>query len=170
MTFRRLFLPLLPLVATVLGCASDWYKLPDRFTVQSSSLNYVQIFFQESEDAPRIRCDLRNNQAIVRVGRSVTVGDDFNIEHEHRDFQDDRKVHYSMTQAHFNDTLQTLIDLGLFNEESADEDSPVYPKVLLKANINHHVIDKFTFNELLIDEIRMQLFRYRMADRLHPLQ
>ena len=164
---KRLFpcLLLLPLLA-LCACSPYWYKLPETFTVQPSGLNYVQIYYQSAEDAPRIRCDLRNAQAIVRVGRSVTVGDDFNIEYEDRHFQDDRKIHYSMTPQFFTDALQALVDAGLFKEEKPNKDSPIYPKVLVKANVNHHVIDKFTFDEALIEEIRSQLFQYRMSDRM----
>ncbi len=147
------------------ACSPYWYKLPETFIVQPSSLNYVQIYFQESEDAPRMRCDLRNNKAILRIGHSVTVGDDFNIEYEARTFQDDRKHHYAMSAPFFTDALQALVDAGLFKPEEPDASTPLYPKVLLKANINHHTIDKFTFSEDLISEIRSQLFQYRMADR-----
>ncbi len=158
-------LALFSLLAAVLGCSPYWYKQPETFAVAPSGLNYVQIYFQSAEDAPRIRCDLRNNQAIVRVGRSVTVGDDFNIEYEDRNFQDDRKIHYTMTPQYFTDALQALVDAGLFKDEKRPRDAPLYPKVLVKANVNHHVIDKFTFDEALIAEIRSQLFQYRMSDR-----
>lgn len=156
---------LLPLLACA-ACSPYWYKQPEVFTVAPSGLNYVQIYYQAAEDAPRIRCDLRNGQAIVRVGRSVTVGDDFNIEYEDRHFQDDRKIHYTMSAPFFTAALQALVDVGLFKEEKPDKDAPIYPKVLVKANVNHHVIDKFTFDEALIAEIRSQLFQYRMSDRL----
>lgn len=156
---------LMGLLFGFMGCSPYWYKLPENFVVQPSGLNYVQIYFQASEDAPRIRCDLRNGQAIIRVGHSVTVGDDFNIEYEDRNFRDDRKIHYSMTPEYFSDALQSLVDAGLFKEEKPSKDAPVYPKVLVKANVNHHVIDKFTYDETLIAEIQSQLFQYRMSDR-----
>lgn len=164
---KRLF-ALLPLLSLLIVCACSpyWYRQLETFTVTPSGLNYVQIYYQADEAAPRIRCDLRDSQAIVRVGQSVTVGDDFNIEYEDRHFQDDRKIHYSMGPQFFTDALQALVDAGLFKEEKRAKGAPLYPKVLVKANVNHHVIDKFTFDETLIAEIRSQLFQYRMADRL----
>jgi len=149
------------------ACGPYWYRHPELFTVASSHLNYVQIYCQASENAPRQRCDLRDNgQVIFREGRSVSVGDDFNIEYKDRHFTDDRTTYFNMDLTLFNASLQALVDAGLFmEEEKPEDDTPVYPKILVKANINHHVIDKFTFHEPLVAEIRAQLFQYRMAGR-----
>ena len=60
------------------------------------------------------------------------------------------------------------LDTGLFKEEGApDDDTPLYPKVLVRANINHKKIEKFTYDEALINEIRTQLFQFKMSGRLN---
>ena len=149
------------------GCSAYWYRSPEKFTVKNSRLNWVQIYYQASEDAPRVRCDMTNNgQVTILEGRSVTVGDDFNIEYEKKDFGDVRKYYYSMRPEMFDMTLQLLVDSGLLVREKPDEDAPLYPKVLVKANINHVKQDKFTYNELLISEIRTLLFQYKMSGQL----
>lgn len=149
------------------GCSAYWYRSPEKFTVKNSRLNWVQIYYQASEDAPRVRCDMTNNgQVTILEGRSVTVGDDFNIEYEKKDFGDLRKYYYSMRPEMFDMTLQLLVDSGLLVREKPDEDAPLYPKVLVKANINHVKQDKFTYNELLISEIRTLLFQYKMSGQL----
>ena len=149
------------------GCSAYWYRSPEKFTVKNSRLNWVQIYYQASEDAPRVRCDMTNNgQVAILEGRSVTVGDDFNIEYEKKDFGDMRKYYYSMRPEMFDMTLQLLVDSGLLVREKPDKDAPLYPKVLVKANINHVKQDKFTYNELLISEIRTLLFQYKMSGQL----
>jgi hypothetical protein len=149
------------------GCAPYWYRSPEKFTVKNSRLNWVQIFYQASEDAPRVRCDMTNNgQIAILEGHSVTVGDDFNIEYDKKEFGDVRKYYYSMRPEMFDMTLQLLVDAGLLEREKPDEDAPLYPKVLVKANINHVKQDKFTYNELLISEIRTLLFQYKMSGTL----
>ena len=147
-----------------MACAPYWYKKPVYFTVQESRLNWVQIFYQADEKAPRVRCDLKNNGVVtVLEGHSVTVGDDFNIEYDKPAFGDVRKYHYTMSAKMFRDSLQVLVDVGLMKEEAPGEDTPVYPKVMVRANINHHRIEKFTFDTALIGEIRTQLFQFKMS-------
>ncbi len=149
------------------GCATDWYLPEEKFVVQDSRLNWVQIFYQAKENAPRIRCDMTNNGVItVLEGHSVTVGDDFNIEYDKKHFGDVRKYHYTMPPEMFTETLQVLVNVGLLERDTPTEEDPVYPKVLVKANINHHKIDKFTANPELIAEIRTQIFQFKMSGQL----
>lgn len=149
------------------GCSMYWYRSPEKFTVKNSRLNWVHIYYQAEEDAPRIRCEMTNNgQITILEGHSVTVGDDFNIEYHKKDFGDVRKYYYSMQPSMFDATLQLLVDSGLMTIEKPDEDAPLYPKVMIKANINHVKQDKFTFNEALISEIRTLLFQYKMSGTL----
>lgn len=149
------------------ACSPYWYKKPDRFVVQSSRLNWAQIFYQASENAPRVRCDLRDNgQITILEGKSVTVGDDFNIEYHKPDFGDVRKYYYQMDAEFFRETLQLLVDTGLMDEEEIGEEAPVYPKVMVRGNINHHVFEKFTVDPDLIAEIRAQLFQFKMQGQL----
>ncbi len=164
LTLALLALPLLLLAA----CSPYWYKHPDEFVVQDSRLNWLQIYYQQSETAPRVRCDMRNNgQISILEGQSVTVGDDFNIEYDKPGFGDVRKYYYQMDPELFRQTLQLLTDTGLFVEEGApDDDTPIYPKVMVRANINHKKIEKFTFNPDLIAEIRTQLFQFKMAGHI----
>ena len=58
------------------GCAPYWYRSPEKFTVKNSRLNWVQIFYQASEDAPRVRCDMTNNGqiAILEVANRPNKG------------------------------------------------------------------------------------------------
>ena len=66
---RRLFLSLCLLaLCACAACSPYWYKKPDRFLVQNSRLNWAQIFYQASESAPRVRCDLRGVAASPPVG------------------------------------------------------------------------------------------------------
>ncbi len=163
---KKLLFFLLPLMLLT-GCASDWYMPPEKFTVEQSRLNWVQILYQAKEDAPRIRCDMRNDGIItVLEGHSVTVGDDFNIEYDKATFGDIRKYHYTMPPDLFRETLQVLVNAGLLERKPAEEEDPVYPKVLIKANINHRKIDKFTADPDLIAEIRTQLFQFKMSGQL----
>lgn len=146
------------------ACSPYWYRKDQPFQVQNSRLNWVQIFYQANEKAPRVRCDMKDNGHVtVLEGHSVTVGDDFNIEYEKATFGDVRKYHYTMPADLFRMNLQMLVDNDLMKVEEASEDSPVYPKVMVRANINHHRVEKFTFNEELIAEIRTQLFQYKMS-------
>lgn len=165
---RRLFLSLCLLaLCACTACSPYWYKKPDRFLVQNSRLNWAQIFYQASESAPRVRCDLRDNGLItILEGKSVTVGDDFNIEYDKPDFGDVRKYYYQMDPDFFRQTLQLLVDTGLMEEEEIEEGDPVYPKVLVRGNINHHVFQKFTVDPDLIAEIRSQLFQFKMSGQL----
>ncbi len=164
---KRCFLIVLLPLLLLTGCASDWYMPAEKFQVERSRLNWVQILYQAQEDAPRIRCDMRNDGMItILEGRSVTVGDDFNIDYEKATFGDVRKYHYTMPPDLFRETLQVLVDSGLLERKTPDEDDPVYPKVLIKANINHHKIDKFTADPDLIAEIRTQLFQFKMSGQL----
>ena len=99
---------------------------------------------------------------------SVTVGDDFNIDYKDPSFGDVRKYHYQMDPALFRQTLQLLVDTGLFvHEGEPDDDTPLYPKILVRANVNHKKIEKFTYDEALQNEIRTQLFQYKMSGRLN---
>lgn len=164
---------LFPLFLTIIllffgvGCSAHWYRLPEKFEVKNSRLNWVNIYYQAEESAPRIRCEMSDSgQIMILEGHSVTVGDDFNIEYHKKDFRDIRKYYYSMDPEMFRVTLQMLVDNGLLVREKLDEDSPVYPKVMIKANINHVTVDKFTVNETLIDEIRSLLFQYKMSGTL----
>ena len=146
------------------GCSPYWYKHEDAFTVQPSRLNWVQIYYQAREDAPRMRCDYKNNGVIIVLeGHSVTVGDDFNIEYDKASFGDIRKYVYRTSPEVFRDYLQALVDQGLLVEEEAKEEDALYPKVMVRANIDHHRLNKFTFKEGLIDEIRAQLFQFRLS-------
>lgn len=166
---KHLLIALLSLLflCTGVGCSAYWYRLPEKFEVQNSRLNWVNIYYQADEDAPRIRCEMSDSgQIMILEGHSVTVGDDFNIEYHKRDFRDIRKYYYSMDPEMFRVTLQMLVDNGLLIREKLDEDSPVYPKVMIKANINHTTVDKFTVKEDLIAEIRSLLFQYKMSGTL----
>ncbi|HIV09184.1 MAG TPA: hypothetical protein IAC79_03630 [Candidatus Spyradenecus faecavium] len=161
---------LLALAALALaGCSPYWYRAPEQFVVEESRLNWVQIYYQESPTAPRVRCDMRNDgQITILEGMSVTVGDDFNIDYRDPAFGDVRKYYYQMDPALFRQTLQLLVDTGLFVVEGEpEEDTPLYPKVMIKANVNHKKIDKFTYDEALQNEIRIQLFQYKMSGRLN---
>ena len=161
---------LLALAALALaGCSPYWYRAPEQFVVEESHLNWVQIYYQESPTAPRVRCDMRNDgQITILEGMSVTVGDDFNIDYRDPAFGDVRKYYYQMDPALFRQTLQLLVDTGLFVVEGEpEEDTPLYPKVMIKANVNHKKIDKFTYDEALQNEIRIQLFQYKMSGRLN---
>ncbi len=158
----------LGLLFTTWGCAHDWYKQPEKFKVQPSRLNWVSIYYQASAKTPRIRCEMSDNGQKITIleGHSVTVGDDFNIGYQKSTFSDVKKYYYSMPPEMFQMTLQTLIDVGLMEREEPDEDTPLYPKVMIKANINHKRMDKFTFKQELIDEIRTLLFQYKMSGSL----
>ena len=107
-----------------------------------------------------------NGQITILEGHSVTVGDDFNIEYHKKSFGDVRKYYYSMPPEMFNMTLQSLIDAGMMEREKLKEDDPMYPKVMIKANINHVKQQKFTVNERLINEIRTLLFQCKMSGTL----
>lgn len=163
---------LLPLFS--LGCASDWYMPEEHFTVRDSGLNRVQIVYQKTPDSPRMRCDMSDRGMVtLLVGHSVTVGDDFNIEYQDRHFSDVQKISTRMSPELFLISLQSLVDAGLLEREDPDdatakvekaeaENKPL-PKVLVRANINGIKTERFTFNENLIFEIEMQLYRYRRA-------
>ena len=73
-----------------------------------------------------------------------------------------------MDPALFRQTLQLLVDTGLFViEGEPEDDTPLYPKILVRANVNHKKIEKFTYDEALQNEIRTQLFQYKMSGRLN---
>ena len=165
---KRLLLLALPLLALA-GCNPYWYKSADRFTVADSRLNRVQIFYQEAANAPRVRCDMANEGLItILEGMSVTVGDDFNIDYKDPAFGDIRKYTYQMDAELFRQTLQLLVDTGLYvYEGEPDGDTPIYPKVMIRATVNGKYFEKFTFDEALINEIRTQLFQYKMQGRLN---
>ena len=164
---RLVLLLLCPLLLAMGACSPYWYEPNPQFVVQDSRLNWVQIIYQSAENAPRVRCNYDNSGVItVLEGRSVTVGDDFNIEYEKADFGDVRKYRYTMQKAMFRESLQALVDAGLMKEEKANEETPMYPKILVRANINHHKIEKFVFNETLAAEIRTQLFQFKMSGML----
>ena len=165
---RLLLLALLPLFALT-GCSPYWYKHPEEFQVVDSRLSWLQIYYQAGPEAPRVRCDMRNEgQITILEGKSVTVGDDFNIDYAAPSFGDVRKYYYQMDPTLFRQTLQLLVDTGLFKEEGEpDDDTPLYPKVLVRANINHKKVEKFTYDEALINEIRSQLFQFKMSGRLN---
>ncbi len=146
------------------GCNAYWYRGPEKFTVQNSNLNWVQIYYQATESAPRMRCDMRNGGKVTLLeGHSVTVGDDFNIDYEAATFGDVRKYYYSMSSDMYTGTLQLLVDAGLLEHTEPKEDDPIYPKVMIYANIDHNVIKKFTTDPELIAEIRSLLFRFKMG-------
>ncbi len=156
-------LPLLLLTA----CSPDWYMHDEHIQVQASNLNWVQIYYQATETSPRIRCDMRNaGQIIVLEGKSVTVGDDFNIDTSDPNFGDVRKYHYTMPPDMFRDTLQHLVNVGLLERTEPKEDDPIYPKVMIYTNIDHTIVKKFTTDPELIAEIRSLLFRFKMSGRL----
>lgn len=156
-------------VLALAGCSPYWYRAPEQFVVEESRLNWVQIYYQESPTAPRVRCDMRNDgQITILEGMSVTVGDDFNIDYRDPAFGDVRKYYYQMDPALFRQTLQLLVDTGLFViEGEPEDDTPLYPKILVRANVNHKKIEKFTYDEALQNEIRTQLFQYKMSGRLN---
>ncbi len=149
------------------GCNAYWYRSAEKFTVQESNMNWVQIYYQASESSPRMRCDMRNNgQIILLEGNSVTVGDDFNIDYKAANFGDVRKYHYTMPPEMYTDTLQALVNVGLLEHKTPEEGDPVYPKVMILANIDHTVMKRFTTNPELIAEIRSLLFRFKMAGQV----
>jgi hypothetical protein len=149
------------------GCSAYWYRSPEKFVVSNSRLNWVHIYYQATEKAPRVRCEMSDNgQIMILEGHSVTVGDNFNIEYHKKEFGDVRKYYYSMDPEMFRMTLQMLVDAGLMEREELKEDDPAYPKVMIKANINHVKQDKFTVNEALVDEIRTLLFQCKMSGTL----
>ena len=151
------------LLIAAAGCSGYWYRSPEYVVVDRSALNYVQIFYQASETAPRVRCLMRDGNIILLVGHSVTVGDDFNIDYRKRAFGDIKEHTLSLGPDSFRDTLQTLVNAGILRYSRPDSDAPVYPKVLVKCNINHCVRDQFVYDETLIAEIEAQLTRYRLA-------
>lgn len=166
---KRLFIALLALITLLFGggCSAYWYRSPEVFTVQNSRLNWVHIYYQENEKAPRVRCEMSDNgQITILEGHSVTVGDNFNIEYHKKEFGDVRKYYYSMPPEMFRMTLQVLVNAGLMTVEKAKKDDLMYPKVMIKANINHVKQDKFTFKEELISEIRTLLFQCKMSGTL----
>ncbi len=160
----RFALLALPLLALLPACSPYWYRHDDTFVVQDSRLNWVQVYYQASEDAPRIRCDYKDNGTIIVLeGHSVTVGDDFNIEYDKPEFSDVRKYHYTLERDMFREYLQVLVNCDLMKVEEPDDDTPIYPKVMVRANINHHRVEKFTFNPDLIAELRTQIFQFKLA-------
>lgn len=163
----RSLLLLSVLAALAVGCSPYWYKSPEKFTVRNTRFNKVEIRYQASEEAPRIRCEMKNNGYIqVLEGHSVTVGDDFNIEYDKPTFSDVRKYTYSMSPEMFRETLQVLVNAGLLEDNPADEDDPIYPKVLVCADINSSRIEKFTADPELIATIRMFLSQFKMSGTL----
>lgn len=159
-----LFTLLIAFLFAACGCSPYWYMDNEGFTVQESRLNWVEIYYQEAEDKPRIRCSMRDNgQITVLEGRSVTVGDDFNINYEDKNFGDVRKYQYTMDRRMFRETLQVLVDMGILKLEAPDEDAPLYPKVMVNSNINSRTMKKFTTNQDLITEIKIQLFQFKMS-------
>lgn len=164
MKLLRLALLLLPLLALLPACSPYWYRHDETFVVQNSRLNWLQVYYQASEDAPRIRCDYKDNGSIIVLeGHSVTVGDDFNIEYDKATFGDVRKYHYTLDPQTFREYLQMLVNCDLMKIEKPDDDTPVYPKVMVRANINHRRVEKFTFNPDLIAELRTQIFQFKLT-------
>lgn len=155
-----LLIALLPLCA----CSPYWYRHDQAFVVEDSRLNWLQVYYQASEKAPRIRCDYTDNGHItVLEGHSVTVGDSFNIDYEAPEFGDVSKYHYTLSPQMFRAYLQVLVDADLMKVEEPDPDAPIYPKVLVRANINHHRVEKFTFLPDLIAELRTQIFQFKLS-------
>ncbi len=164
---RVLFLLVALSIVWMTGCSPDWYMHDEHFEVQNSNLNWVQIYYQATESSPRVRCDMRNGgQVVILEGKSVTVGDDFNIDYANPNFGDVRKYHYTMPADMYRDTLQHLVNVGLLERNEPKEDDPLYPKVLIYTNIDHNVTKKFTSDPELIAEIRSLLFRFKMAGQL----
>ena len=160
----RLALLALPLLTLLPACSPYWYRHDDAFVVQNSRLNWLQVYYQASEDAPRVRCDYKDNGSIIVLeGHSVTVGDDFNIEYDKAAFGDVRKYHYTLDPQMFREYLQVLVDCDLMKYEEPRDDTPIYPKVMVRANINHHRVEKFTFNPDLIAELRTQIFQFKLS-------
>ncbi len=173
---KRFLLCLLPIL-TLCGCASDWYLDPTHFIVRDLSYNKVEIIYQRTPDAPRYRIDMRQRGIVTLTeGRSVAIGDAFDVNTNDPNFTDVRTAKTTMTPELFCISLQSLVDAGLMEREDPDayeeamlasdnETDPKkkLPKVLIYANLNGSVIQKFTSNKDLITEVELQLYRYRRA-------
>ncbi len=167
---------ILPLLA-LCGCASDWYLDEEYFKVRDLTHNQVEIIYQRTPTSPRYRCDMRQRGMITLVeGKSVTIGDAFDVNTDDPNFSDVRTTKTTMTPDLFRLTLQSLVDVGLLERENpetyeeemrkalASKDPKDHlPKVFIYAKINSSVIQKYTSNRDLITEIELQLYRYRRS-------
>lgn len=147
---------------STLGCSPYWYREHHNVKVADSRFNRLQITCQFDEDKPRVNCEINGNGNITLVeGHSTSVSDQFSI-NQAGTYGDVKKYTVNIPPAEVQIHLQTLVDAGLFDLEEADEDQPLFPRILLAGRVNGIKVDKFTFKEELIMEVRSLLFEYKV--------
>ncbi len=147
---------------TMNGCSPYWYREHHNVHVADSKFNRLQITLQLAEDKPRINCEINGNGNITYIeGMSAAVSDQFSID-ETSTYGDIKKYTLHLPPSEIKYHLQILVDAGLFDLEEATEDTPLFPRVLLAGRVNGIKVDKFTFKEDLIMEVRSLLFDYKI--------
>ncbi len=162
-----LALALLPMI----GCKSTWDKMyapPEQFDVQTSRLNWLDVMYAKTERDSPVKIRLFDG-GMVRAewGTSELVQNQYAYKSEQANWNDRQVKTQTLTTEHFDATLQSLINAGLYRYEDAGEieqrrkaGSLPKQKVFIRANINGHTLSKYTFNEFVIEEIEALVTQY----------
>ncbi len=126
---RNRFAPLLLLCLTLLGLTGCASLSRVRFTVEPSSLDYVQ--FRCTRPAANsatpvvVRLELAGSGYLeYRSGRSTRVGDNFWQEPNSPTWEDFRADHIVIPQQEAVAIYQRLVDAGVFDLKQKKDDSP----------------------------------------------
>lgn len=122
-------------LASALGCAS---VREDRFTVQSSALDYLQIVrthIPEGEDRPQtIRLDLTGSGYLqLTAGRSERVRSGFWQESQSADWSDWRRDYVVLSPARTRTYYQAFVNAGIFDRRPHEEPDENADLVILMA-------------------------------------
>ncbi|MDO4528683.1 MAG: hypothetical protein Q4C03_07885 [bacterium] len=154
-----LLLTLLTLVST--GCSPYWYREHEGHQVSSSFANRLTISYQRAPDKPRVRCDIDGNGQVVLVeGNAAAVTDQFDISMDST-YGDVKKYSCMLSPKTITDNIQTLVNAGLLLHEEPDDEDLAFPRVLVSGRVNGIKVEKFTFKEDLITEIRILIMEYK---------
>lgn len=158
----RILALLLLLVTFCGGCSPYWYREHDGHIVKPSDFNRLTISYQRAPDKPRMRCEMDGNGQVVLVeGNATAVTDQFDVS-ETSTYGDVKKYSCMFPKKVINEHFQQLVNAGLLKHEEPDEGESIFPRVLISGRVNGIKVEKFTFHDDLITEIRILLMDYKL--------
>jgi hypothetical protein len=151
------------LLATANGCA---YLSRVRFTVEESSLDYVQ--FRQVKDAeggpsPIVNCLELSGSGYLeyRTGRSERVRDGFWQESTSPHLEDLHSDHLVLSQEETVAICQRLVDAGFFDGKQKQESDENAPKIIILARIGFEKRVIVTASAVYVDIFEELMLKFR---------
>jgi hypothetical protein len=153
-----------------LGCA---LTKPKRFSVSSSSVNWVEIvYLGTNQPSSMARISLIGSGSIqLRRGNSPRVLDDFAGNTAHPNWDDYKQDELNVSSAEIRQVFQALVNRGVCDKEPKHpEGSPVLPMAKLNGRLDGERFFRHTTEPDLLEVVTRLLALIDSAGQPPPLE